>query len=258
MIMILCIDVGNSQLFAGVFVNNKIKLNFRYDIQKATSSDQLGVFLRAVLHENNIDYHLIQEIGISSVVPNLDHSLASACIKYFNKRPFILQAGVRTGLKIKTKNPLEVGSDLIATAIAANHQFPHKDIIIINLGTATTFVAVNYKRELIGVVISIGIKTSMIALHHYTSQLPPVRILQPKNCLGRSSVTAIQSGLYYSQLGTMRQIIANLCQETFTQDQPVVVGTGGFANLFEKEAIFKTIIPNLILEGIYLSLKMNR
>src|SRR4051812_38031978 len=125
--MILCLDVGNTQLYGGVFAGEKIQLRFRYPTQRGTTSDQAGIFLKNVLRENSIDFTAIKQIAICSVVPHMDYSLRSACIKYFNIDPFMLQAGVKTGLKIKYRNPLEVGADRIANAIAANKQFPQKN-----------------------------------------------------------------------------------------------------------------------------------
>ena len=161
--MILCLDVGNSQIFGGLFEQQKIQLKFRYSTRKEATSDELGVFLKNVLNENGIDHHKVTEIAISSVVPSLDYSLSSACKKYFNIVPFILKAGVKTGLLIKIKNPLELGADLIAGAMAAVDQFPGKNLIIVDFGTATTFAAISSKKEYLGTVILSGVRLSMQA-----------------------------------------------------------------------------------------------
>ena len=125
--MILAIDIGNTQLFAGVFKDGKIQLRFRKSSKIQSSSDEFGLFLRQVLRENQVDPNLITDIVISSVVPDLNHALASACIKYFNLSPLMLKLGVKTRLKIKTTNPQSVGSDLIADAVAACHLYPNKN-----------------------------------------------------------------------------------------------------------------------------------
>ena len=117
--MILCLDVGNSQIYGGVFKNDNLKLQFRQTSNLGSSSDEYGLFLRTVLRENGIDPAEIKKISLCSVVPEVLHSLKNCCLKYFGLSPFILQAGVKTGLKIKYSNPLEVGADRIANAIAA-------------------------------------------------------------------------------------------------------------------------------------------
>ncbi|HAG90705.1 MAG TPA: pantothenate kinase, partial [Bdellovibrionales bacterium] len=137
--MILCLDVGNSQIYGGVFKGEDIVLRFRKSSRNGQSSDETGVFLRSVLKENGLDPESVEKIAICTVVPESLHSLKNASRKYFGGEPFVLQAGVKTGLKIKYKNPLEVGADRIANAIAASQLFPNRNIIIIDFGTATTF-----------------------------------------------------------------------------------------------------------------------
>jgi type III pantothenate kinase len=252
--MILCLDVGNSQIFGGVFDGETIKLKFRYESNQTSTSDQLGLFLKGVLRENGIDAQKIQHIAISSVVPGLDYSLGSACIKYFNIEPFFLQPGVKTGLKIKTSHPNEVGSDLIASAIAGLARFPQKNLMILDFGTATTYTAVNKNKEFLGVVIQAGIRVSMEALQSNAAKLPPVRIMKPEQPLGKNTIHSIQSGLYYGQLGAIKEIIKHMQQNVFKDDEITVIGTGGFSTLFENEKLFNTIEPDLVLDGIRLAL----
>ena len=255
--MILCLDVGNSQIFGGVFDGETLLLKFRHETHRRSTSDQLGIFLKNVLSENDIEPKEIQHIAIGSVVPPLDHSLGSACIKYFNLEPFWLRVGVKTGLKIKVKNPSEVGADLIASAIAAAKQFAGKNLIIVDFGTATTFVPITKDREFLGVIIQAGLRTSMQALQSQTEQLPTVQIVKPGHILGRDSISAIQSGLYFGQLGSLKEVLNTLQKQVFSAESAMVIGTGGFASLFEKENIFTTIVPDLVLQGVRLALQIN-
>lgn len=256
--MILSLDVGNSQMYGGVFKGEKIQLRFRYPTQRGTTSDQLGIFLKNVLRENAIDCNAIKQIAICSVVPHMDYSLRSACIKYFNIEPFMLQAGVKTGLKIKYRNPLEVGADRIANAIAANKQFPDKNIIVIDMGTATTFCAISNDKEYLGGTILPGMRLSMETLSNNTAKLFAVEIVQPESALGRSTMESIQAGLYFSQLGAIREITQKITNEAFANKKPLLIGTGGFSHLFEQEKIFDAIIPDLILQGLKFALEMNK
>ena len=255
--MILCLDVGNSHIFGGVFAGEQIKMRFRYDTKQPHTSDQIGVFFRNVLRENNVDPAKIKKIAIASVVPSIDYSLRSACIKYFDIEPFILQAGVKTGLKIRTHNPAEVGPDLIAEAIAGVHQYPGKNLIIVDFGTATTYLAVNSKQEFLGVTILPGLKTAMEALKTNAAALPEVEIIKPEGMLGRNTIQCIQAGLYYSQLATLKELTRGISQECFSNDEPIVIGTGGFSYLFEDEAIFTHLAPDIVLEGLHLALLKN-
>jgi len=255
--MILCLDVGNSHIFGGAFDQDNLRLRFRYPSNKVSTSDQIGIFLKSVFRENNLTSSTVKHIAICSVVPSLDYSLRAACLKYLNIEPFILKSGVKTGLKILAKNTHEVGADRIANAIAASNQFTNKNIIIVDFGTATTFCAVSAERDYLGGPIMPGIRISMEALHNLAALLSPVNILKPKQCLGQTTVSNIQSGLYYGQLGAVREILEKLTQEAFHGEPPVLVGTGGFSHLFESEKIFTAIIPDLVLQGLRLALLNN-
>jgi type III pantothenate kinase len=256
--MLLCLDVGNSHIFGGVLDGEKIKLRFRYASEQVVTSDQFGLFFKAVLRENAIDPKQIIKISLCSVVPSLDYSITAACIKYFNIEPFVLKPGVKTGIKLQVKNPLQLGADRIANAIAAVHQFPDKNIIIIDFGTATTYCAVSATKEYLGGVIMPGLKLEMQALHLNTAKLPPVEIIKPKQTLGKTTEQHIQSGLYYGQLGASRQIIKNLTHEAFGGKKPLIIGTGGFAYLFEQENLFTMIVSDLILHGLRIMLEKNQ
>ncbi len=255
--MILCLDVGNSQVFGGIIDNNKILLRFRYDSRSAYSSDQYGIFLKAVLRENHIDCSTIKHIAICSVVPNIDYSLRAACIKYFSIPPFFLQPYSKTGLEIKYINPLELGADRLANAIAAVDLYPQQNLIIVDFGTATTICAISANKEYLGGVILAGIQLSMNALQSNTAKLFPVQIIQPKNVIGHTTTESIQSGLYFSQLATVKEVTNHICANQFAAQAPIIIGTGGFAALFETENIFSVILPDLVLHGLSVALKSN-
>lgn len=255
--MILALDVGNSQIYGGLFDKDQMKLSFRRNSKQGSSSDEVGVFLRSVIRENGVDPAMVKHIALCSVVPDVIYSLRGACMKYFNINPFILQAGVRTGLKIKYRNPLEVGADRIANSIAATHLYPDRNLVIVDLGTATTFCAVSKDKDYLGGSIVPGLKIGMQSLESKTAKLPSVEIVSVHEALGRSTIESIQSGLYYGHLGTMREICDRISKECFQDDKPMILGTGGFAYLFEKEKIFDAILPDLVLKGMLIALKLN-
>jgi type III pantothenate kinase len=255
--MILCLDVGNSQIYGGVFEKDKLLFTFRYATSSANTADQLGIFLKSVMRENDFDVKKIHQIAICSVVPYMDYSLRAACRKYFNIEPFVLQAGVKTGLKIKYRNPVEVGADLIATAIAAVHSNPKKNIIIIDFGTATTLCAITKDKDFLGGVIVPGMRIAMSSLESNTAKLPSVEIIKPESVIGRSTVECIQAGLYYSQLGAVREIVKRITDEMFAGVKANIIATGGFSHLFAAEKIFSDTVPDLVLQGLRLALAMN-
>ncbi|NUM88281.1 MAG: type III pantothenate kinase [Bdellovibrionales bacterium] len=255
--MILAMDVGNSQLYGGVFDGDRMVLSFRRSSKQGSSSDEVGVFLRGVIRENGVDPGKIQEIAFCSVVPDVVYSLRGACRKYFDLDPFVLQAGVKTGLKIRYRNPHEVGADRIADAIAAVHLYPGKPVVIVDLGTATTFEAVTGEGEYLGGAITPGLRLQMEVLELRTSKLPAVEIIRPEQALGRTTVESIQAGLYWGHLGQMRELIERLSRECFGGQKPVVIGTGGFAHLFEKEKVFHVIQPDLVLQGLLVANRLN-
>lgn len=258
--MILSLDVGNTQVYGGLFDGpigqEKMLLSFRRNSKQGSSSDEVGIFLRMVLKENGFDPVQVKQIVLCSVVPDVIYSLKGACQKYFNINPFILQAGVKTGLRIKYRNPLEVGADRIANSIAASNLFPNKNLILVDLGTATTFCAVTADRDYMGGTIIAGLKLSMEALEAKTAKLPSVEIVASQHVLGLSTVESLQSGLFYGHLGAMREIITRITSECFKGEKPFVIGTGGFSSLFEKEKIFDSIIPDLVLKGNLIALSM--
>lgn len=255
--MILCLDVGNSQIYGGVFDEDKLRLRFRRNSRTGASSDEVGVFLRSVLRENDIDPSEIKQIAVCTVVPEVLHSLKNACMKYFRLTPFVLQAGVKTGLKIRYKNPVEVGSDRIANAIAGTHLYPSQNLIIVDFGTATTFCAVSAKKDYLGGAILAGLKISMEALESRTSRLPAVEIVKPEECLAKTTVDSIQSGLYFGTIGQVKEIAARITKEVFTDQKPMLIGTGGFASLFSSTGLFDKENSDLVLTGLHLALKMN-
>ena len=148
--MILCLDVGNTQVFGGVFAGDRLISQFRRTSQLRSSSDELGVFFRGVLRENDIDPGLIQEIVICSVVPDLNYSLRACAQKYFSIDPLMLRPGVKTGLNIAYQDPKEVGADRIADAVGAIKLFPGRNLIVADFGTATTVCAVDKDKTFLG------------------------------------------------------------------------------------------------------------
>lgn len=255
--MILCFDVGNTDIYGGVCRGRELILEFRKSSQQRPSSDEFGVFILQILASRDLALKEIRAVAVASVVPDCNRMIVEACRSYLGMTPLLLQAGVRTGLRIRTANPAEVGADRIANAIAAVELFPGKDRIIIDMGTATTFCAVNRNDEYLGGVIAAGMALSMRALAQNTAKLPHVDLEFPADCLGRTTVESIQSGLYFGHLGLMREVIGRLTVEIFGGRQPVIIATGGHARFFQKEPLINAYIPDLVLRGLCRAVELN-
>lgn len=255
--MILCLDVGNSQIFGGVFEGDDLKVQFRRTSQLHSSSDELGVFFRGVLRENDIDPDDIDQVVICCVVPDLMYSLRACCQKYFSVDPLVLRPGSKTGLKILYRDPRQVGADRIADALGAMKLFPDRNLIVVDFGTATTLCAISRNKEFLGGNIVPGVRLSMEALEEGTAQLPPVEIVPPDEVLGRSTVESIQAGIYWANVGMIKELVARITDDLFEGERPFLIGTGGFSHLFDRENLFDVVVPDLILTGLREVIRLN-
>lgn len=255
--MLLALDVGNSQIYCGVFDGERLVVQFRRTSQQKASSDEIGVFLRAALRENDVDPKQIDAIVGCSVVPDLNYSIRACCQKYFQLEPLMLRPGIKTGLKIKYKDPKEVGADRIADAMGAVRLYPDRHIIIVDFGTATTVSAITGDREFLGGAIMPGVRLAMEALEARTAQLPSVEIKPRRNVIGRSTIESIQSGLYWSNVGMVKELSTRMSQEAFPDEAPMLIATGGFSHLFDREDLFDAVVPDLILVGLLEAARLN-
>jgi type III pantothenate kinase len=247
--MLLCLDIGNSQIHAGVF-DGGLRCQFRKTTHPLGSADEFGVFFVAVLRESGIDPREINRTAICSVVPPALYPVRSACLKYFRSEPFVLQAGAKTGLKVKYRNPHEVGADRIAGAMAGTQRRPGENVIIVDCGTATTFDVVTADADYLGGAILPGVGISIDTLAGRTAKLPTVELTRPSVALGRSTIESIQSGVYHGHVGAIQRIVSELSREAFGGQRPYVIGTGGFSRLLESEKLFDEVVPELVLLGL--------
>ena len=182
---------------------------------------------------DNVDIKSIKDVIISSVVPNVMHSLENFCIKYCNKQPLVVGPGIKTGLNIKYDNPKQVGADRIVNAVAAIEKYK-APMIIIDFGTATTFCAISAKGDYLGGTIAPGIKISSEALFQRASKLPRVELLKPGMTICKNTVSAMQSGIIYGYVGLVDKIVKMMKEELGNEDVKVVA-TGGLSSLIASE-----------------------
>lgn len=248
--MLLCLDVGNTHILGGVFEKEKLITRFRYATHLIGTADQFGIFLINILQANQIEPKSIKAAAVSSVVPGCDYTIKHTFSHYFDLSCFMVSANVKTGLRIDTKNPNEVGADLIAGSVGAIAAYPQQNLVIVDMGTATTVCAVTKNAEYLGGSIFPGLRLGMESLRSNTAKLMEVNIETPASYIGRATRECIQSGLYYGQLGALNEIIAGVKKEAFADAAAVVIGTGGFAQLYRNTSLFDVILPDLVLSGI--------
>ena len=252
--MILTLDVGNTNMTGGVFDGDEIKATFRITTKMPRTSDEYGLLLRDVVKQNDIEPSEIKDAIICSVVPNLMHSLQGALIKYFHIVPIVVEAGIKTGIRIATTNPKQVGADRIADAVAA-YELYGGPVLVIDFGTATTYDLVDETGAFIGAITAPGIRISAKALWEDAAKLPEIEIKKPENILGKDTITSMQSGLVFGQIGQTEYIIRKVKEEMGLNEMKVVA-TGGLGRIIASETdAIDVYDPNLTLKGIHMIYK---
>jgi type III pantothenate kinase len=248
-LMLLAIDIGNTYSAIGVYDKDKLIGNWNISTTKESSSDEMGMTLLSFLDSIGIKAGNISAVIICSVVPPVMHSIVNAIKKYFGKDPLIVGTGTKTGINIKYVNPREVGADKIANAVGALKLYGGP-LIIVDFGTATTFCAVNSKKDYLGGVICPGIKISAEALFNKASMLPRIEIAKPRHIIGRTTVSSMQSGFIYGFVGQTEHIV-RLMKEEMGENNIKVVATGGMSRFIAPETkAIDYINPLLTLEGL--------
>lgn len=260
--MILVVDVGNTNITFGVFEGEDLRTSFRMTTQVPHTSDEYGGAILMAFGNNGIDKEMVEGVIIASVVPKVMHSLVNAMIKYVGKRPYIVAPGIKTGIKIVTANPAEIGPDLIVDAVAG-YDLYGGPVMVIDFGTATTYIIVNEKAEFCAGVVSPGIRISAKALWEDTAKLPEIEIRKPESILAQETVSSMQAGLVYGQIGQTKYIVNEMCREfretTGCTDKMKVIATGGLGRLISAETEEIDVYdPNLTLTGLRLIYDKNR
>lgn len=249
--MLLVFDVGNTNMVIGIYKDKSLVKDWRICTDIHKTSDEYGMLIGNLLAHDNIDIKSIDDVIISSVVPNVMHALENFCIKYCDKKPMIVGPGIKTGLNIKYDNPKQVGADRIVNAVAAIEKYG-SPLIIVDFGTATTFCAISDKAEYLGGTICPGLKISSEALFNGAAKLPRVELIKPGKTICKATVEAMQSGIIYGYVGQVEKIISMMKKELGSEDIKVVA-TGGLSSLIHSETdSIDHIDKFLTLEGLRL------
>lgn len=255
--MILVIDVGNTNMTFGVYEKEELKATFRMMSKTLRTSDEYGVMLHTLLSAKGISIEQIEGTVIASVVPDVMHSLTGAVVRYIGTKPLIVGPGVKTGIKIVTENPRAIGADRIVDAVAAYEKYGGP-VLVLDFGTATTYDLVTKEGNFAAGVTAPGIRISSEALGKQAAKLPNIEIRKPKSILAQETITSMQAGLVYGQIGQTEYIIRKVKEESGLADLKVVA-TGGLGRLIADETDSIDIYDSsLTLDGLYIIYRKNK
>jgi len=247
--MLLAIDLGNTNTVFGVYDGEHLVMHWRLSTQKDRTVDEFGILLRNLFSLERIDVKKIRKVIIASVVPPLDPVLNEMVSSYFSVKP-VFVTHENAGIPILYDKPSDVGADRIVDAVAVVHKYG-KPAIVVDFGTATTFDAITPNGEYQGGVIAPGIVISAEALYQHAAKLPRIEIQKPAHVIGTSTVTSMQSGLFYGYVALVDGIITRMKKELGPNTK--VIGTGGQAPLISQETkLIDTVDANLTLDGLQL------
>ena len=224
----MTLDIGNTNIKAGVFNGPELVDYWRISTDRTKSSDEYGILLLNLFAHSKID-PAVDGIIMSSVVPTINFTIEHMCSNYFNQTPMQVVPGIKTGINLKYENPRELGSDRIVNAVAA-YELYGGPCIFIDFGTATTFGVVSERGEFLGGAICPGIKLASEALTERTSRLPKIELVKPESVIGRNTVSNMQSGLVYGFIGQVTYLIDCMKRELGAPNAKVIA-TGGMSRL---------------------------
>ncbi|MFV0528179.1 MAG: type III pantothenate kinase [Lachnospiraceae bacterium] len=255
--MILVIDVGNTNITMGVFEGKECLGTFRMISNQVRTSDEYGFLILGILEHRDIVAKKIEDVIISSVVPNIMYSLTSAIMKYFGKEPMIVGVGIKTGIRIDTPNPREIGADRIVDAVAG-YDLYGGPILVIDFGTATTYDLISHDGSFVAGITAPGIQISARALWEDAAKLPKIEILKPKSILAKDTITSMQAGLVYGYIGQTEYIIKKVKEEAGLKEMKVVA-TGGLGRVVAEETDMIHVYDDMLtLKGLQIIYEKNR
>ncbi|MDD5312362.1 MAG: type III pantothenate kinase [Dehalococcoidia bacterium] len=254
--MLLAIDIGNTNITFGVFENERIKTTWRVSTAIHRMSDEYGNMMLSLMERQGVTAAKISDVVICSVVPPLLLTFEEVCRHYLKKTPLVVEAGVKTGVRIDMDNPREVGPDRIVNAVAAHHLYGGP-VIVIDMGTATTIDVVSKGGDYIGGAIAPGIAIATEALFTRTAVLPRIELNLPRKAIGRNTVAAMQSGIVFGYIGLIEGLVSRIQAEL--DEKAKVVAAGGFAAMLAQGTkVIEIVNPDLTLVGLRLIYNMNR
>lgn len=255
--MLLVFDVGNTNIVLGLYDGDKMIYHWRAATNELKTADEYAASLGMMFQLDGVTFDMVTDIIISSVVPPVNPTLEYLCRRYFHVEPMMVGPGMKTGLNILYDNPRELGADRIVNAVAGITLYGGP-LIIIDLGTATTFCAIDEKKRYLGGAVTPGIGISMEALFQRASKLPRIELTPASYVICKNTVSAMQSGIYYGAIGQVDGIVRRMKKEMGYKEIKVIA-TGGLADLIASQSeTIDVIDPLLTLKGLYILFKKNR
>lgn len=255
--MLLTIDVGNTNITLGVYNQDKLIGTFRMTTKESRTSDEYGFSICGILEHRDIDARDVDAVIIASVVPDIMYSLVNGIIKYLKVKPLVVSSGIKTGIRIVTENPKEIGPDRIVDAVAG-YEIYGGPVIVVDFGTATTYDLIGPNGTFEAGITAPGIETAARSLWGGAAMLPAIEIKKPKSILAKETISSMQAGLVYGTIGQTEYIIEKIKKES-GYTNVTVVATGGLGKIIARETdsidIYK---PDLTLDGLRLIYNKNK
>lgn len=252
--MLLAIDVGNTNIVLGVFEGERLTESWRLLTMRERTSDELGILITHLFERSRIDLARVKGIILSSVVPPLTRTLEEMCERYFDKTPLTVDPASNTGMPVLYKPASDVGADRVVNAVAAYEMYGRASsspLIVVDFGTATTFDAISKRGEYLGGVICPGIGISADALFQRAARLPRVDVRKPPAVIGETTVTSMQSGLFFGYVSMVDGIVTRIRGELEDGNRAACVATGGMAGVLAAETtVIQRVEPDLTLQGL--------
>lgn len=247
--MLLTIDVGNTNITIGAFREEKLLGTFRMTTKQPRTSDEYGVTICGILEHRDIDAREVDAVIVASVVPDIMHSLVNGIIKYLRVKPLVVSSGIKTGIRIVTENPKEIGPDRIVDAVAG-YELCGGPVIVVDFGTATTYDLIGPNGTFEAGITAPGIETAGRSLWGGAAMLPSIEIKKPKSILAKETVSSMQAGLVYGAIGQTEYIVRRIKEES-GYENAVVVATGGLGKIIAQETdSIDEYRPDLTLDGL--------
>jgi len=256
--MILVFDVGNTETTVGLFEGADLRGHWRLGTDPSRTTDEVGLLLRGLLDSAGHAPAVVTGAAVGSVVPAVTPSIVEACALYFGADALVVDASAALPIHLDVEEPLTVGADRLINTLVASHQF-RRDVIVVDLGTATTFDCITADGVFLGGVIAPGVRTSAETLFRRTSKLPATELTAPHRVIGRRTEECIRAGIVFGAAESIDGIVRRIKREWPRPETPLVVATGGLApTLAPLCAELDRVEPYLTLQGLQLAHQLLR